>query len=213
MGVRARSSQKSDQGRSSILTNISQSENLSWKKRSIKKVTEGFLKFRGQLALWLKQRSKKVAKMLPFGQLKVGSGVRIGRRGEKMNLAESSNILKDAAEKRNRRLSARRASFSGLEDVYKDLDEVYQKDEELRQQERSRSRMESEERSLCSQQGGVSGEDMMSALEEFRRRRGIQEKAGMEEGSNDEWGDAGKDWEWDDGTDEEAEKKKKEEKE
>ena len=35
----------------------------------------------------------------------------------------------------------------------------------------------------------------------------------MEEGSNDEWGDAGKDWEWDDGTDEEAEKKKKEEKE
>merc|ERR1712037_913319 len=203
MGVRARSSQKSDQGRSSILTNINQSENLSWKKRSIKKVTEGFLKFRGQLALWLKQRSKKVAKMLPFGQLKVGSGVRIGRRGEKMNLAESSNILKDAAEKRNRRLSARRASFSGLEDVYKDLDEVYQKDEELRQQERSRSRMqseertfgpersrsrmESEERSLYPQQGGVSGEDMMSALEEFRRRRGIQEKAGMEEGSNDEW--------------------------
>merc|ERR1712083_493559 len=248
MGVRARSSQKSDQGRSSILTWVSPSENLSWKKRSIKKVTEGFLKFRGQLALWLKQRSKKVAKMLPFGQLKVGSGVRIGRRGEKMNLAESSNILKDAAEKRNRRLSARRASFSGLEDVYKDLDEVYQKDEELRQQERSRSRMqseertfgpersrsrmqseertfgldfversrsrmESEERSLCPQQGGVSGEDMMSALEEFRRRRGIQEKAGMEEGSNDEWGDAGKDWEWDDGTDEEAEKKKKEEKE
>merc|ERR1711997_1339145 len=229
MGVRARSSQKSDQGRSSILTNISPSENLSWKKRSIKKVTEGFLKFRGQLAFWLKQRSKKVAKMLPFGQLKVGSGVRIGRRGEKMNLAESSNILKDAAEKRNRRLSARRASFSGLEDVYKDLDEVYQKDEELRQQERSRSRMqseertfgpersrsrmESEERSLCSQQGGVSGEDMMSALEEFRRRRGIQEKAGLGEGSNDEWGDAGKDWEWDDGTDEEAEKKNTEEKE
>ena len=34
-------------------------------------MTEGFLKFRGQLALWLKQRSKKVAKMLPFGQLKV----------------------------------------------------------------------------------------------------------------------------------------------
>merc|ERR1711936_300168 len=219
MGVRARSSQKSDQGRSSILTNISPSENLSWKKRSIKKVTKGFLKFRGQLAFWLKQRSKQVAKMLPFGQLKVGSGVRIGRRGEKMNLAESSNILKDAAEKRNRRLSARRASFGGLEDVYKDLDEVYQKDEELRQQERSRSRMqseertfgldfversrsrmESEERSLCPQQGGVSGEDMMSALEEFRRRRGIQEKAGMEEGCNDEWGDAGKDWEWDDGT-------------
>merc|ERR1712083_671301 len=140
-----------------------------------------------------------------------------------------NTLLQDAAEKRNRRLSARRASFSGLEDVYKDLDEVYQKDEELRQQERSRSRMqseertfgpersrsrmESEERSLCPQQGGVSGEDMMSALEEFRRRRGIQEKAGMEEGSNDEWGDAGKDWEWDDGTDEEAEKKKKEEKE
>merc|ERR1712037_475825 len=244
MGVRARSSQKSDQGRSSILTNINQSENLSWKKRSIKKVTEGFLKFRGQLALWLKHRSKKVAKMLPFGQLKVGSGVRIGRRGEKMNLVESSSILKDAAEKRNRRLSARRASFSGLEDVYKDLDEVYQKDEELRQQERSRSRMQSEERSLGpersrmqseertfgfersrsrmeseerslapSQQGGVSGEDMMSALEEFRRRRGVQEKAGMGEGSNDEWGTAGKDWEWDDGTDEEAEKKKKEDKE
>merc|ERR1711936_329893 len=79
--------------------------------------------------------------------------------------------------------------------------------------ERSRSRMESEERSLCPQQGGVSGEDVMSALEEFRRRRGIQEKAGLGEGSNDEWGDAGKDWEWDDGTDEEAEKKKKEEKE
>ena len=83
-------------------------------------------------------------------------------------------MLQDAAEKRNRRLSARRASFSGLEDVYKviimamimgtitkfiiiiiimimnmilkDLDEVYQKDEELRQQERSRSRMQSEER-------------------------------------------------------------------
>ena len=35
----------------------------------------------------------------------------------------------------------------------------------------------------------------------------------MGEGSNDEWGDAGKDWEWDDGTDEEAEKKNKEEKE
>ena len=34
-------------------------------------MTKGFLKFRGQLALWLKQRSKKVAKMLPFGQLKV----------------------------------------------------------------------------------------------------------------------------------------------
>ena len=32
-------------------------------------------------------------------------------------------------------------------------------------------------RSLApSQQGGVSGEDMMSALEEFRRRRGVQEK-------------------------------------
>merc|ERR1719264_1344116 len=54
---------------------------------------------------------------------------------------------------------------------------------------------------------------MMSALEEFRRRRGVKEKAGMGEGSNDEWGTAGKDWEWDDGTDEEAEKKKKEEKE
>ena len=27
-----------------------------------------------------------------------------------------------------------------------------------------------------SQQGGVSGEDMMSALEEFRRRRGVKEK-------------------------------------
>ena len=26
------------------------------------------------------------------------------------------------------------------------------------------------------QQGGVSGEDMMSALEEFRRRRGVKEK-------------------------------------
>ena len=38
-------------------------------------------------------------------------------------------------------------------------------------------------------------------------------QAGMGEGSNDEWGVAGKDWEWDDGTDEEAEKKKKEEKE
>ena len=35
----------------------------------------------------------------------------------------------------------------------------------------------------------------------------------MGEGSNDEWGDAGKDWEWDDGTEEEAEKKNKEEKE
>ena len=32
-------------------------------------------------------------------------------------------------------------------------------------------------RSLApSQQGGVSGEDMMTALEEFRRRRGLQEK-------------------------------------
>merc|ERR1711874_462032 len=70
--------------------------------------------------------------------------------------------------------------------------------------ERSRSRMESEERSLAPQQqnGGVSGEDMMTALEEFRRRRGVKEKAGMGEGSNnDEWGVAGKDWEWDDGTD------------
>jgi len=53
---------------------------------------------------------------------------------------------------------------------------------------------------------------MMSALEEFRRRRGVKEKAGMGEGSNDEWGTAGKDWEWDDGTDEEAEKKEEKEK-
>merc|ERR1711971_563877 len=123
-----------------------------------------------------------------------------------MNLAESSSILKDAAEKRNRRLSARRASFSGLEDVYKDLDEVYQKDEELRQEERSRSRMQSEERAFGpersrsrmqseertfgfersssrmqseerslappqqnQQEGGVSGEDMMSALKMYCR--------------------------------------------
>ena len=32
--------------------------------------------------------------MLPFGGAKVGSGVRIGRRGEKLNLVESSSILK-----------------------------------------------------------------------------------------------------------------------
>lgn len=61
----------------------------------------------------------------------MGSGVRVGKRGERFNLAESSNILKvgtviisecdkvcqDAADRRNRRLSARRASFSGLEEV------------------------------------------------------------------------------------------------
>merc|ERR1719204_2507879 len=82
--------------------------------------------------------------------------------------------------------------------------------------ERSSSRLELSESQgpgPGKQQGGVSGEDMMSALEEFRRRRGLNEKAGMGEGSNDEWGDAGKDWEWDDGTEEEAEKKNKEEKE
>jgi len=78
--------------------------------------------------------------MLPFGGGQAVTGGRISRARERLTCAEASNTLKEAAQRRNRRLSARRASFSGLEEAYQELDEVYKSYNERESRERSRGR-------------------------------------------------------------------------